>query len=65
MRFSVLITLAIRQGVEKPAQMCSLIRAFAAHIQINTFKYNVCNKKLIFLFLNQNICCGYSEERSQ
>ena len=24
----------------------------------------VCNRKLIFLFLNQNICCGYSKELS-
>ena len=24
----------------------------------------VCTKKLIFLFLNQNICCGYSKEPS-
>ena len=23
------------------------------------------NQKLIFLFLNQNICCGYSKEPSQ
>ena len=23
------------------------------------------NKKIIFLFLNQNICCGYSKEPSQ
>ena len=23
------------------------------------------NRKIIFLFLNQNICCGYSMERSQ
>ena len=25
----------------------------------------VCNWKLFFLFLNQNICCGYSEEPSR
>ena len=25
----------------------------------------VCNQKSIFLFLNRNICCGYSKERSQ
>ena len=24
----------------------------------------VCNRKLFFLFLNQNICCGYSKEPS-
>ena len=23
------------------------------------FKVRVCNEKVIFLFLNQNICCGY------
>ena len=25
----------------------------------------VCNENLIFLFLNQNICCGYSKEPSR
>ena len=25
----------------------------------------VCTKKLIFLFLNLNICCGYSKEPSK
>ena len=25
----------------------------------------MCNESLIFLFLNQNICCGYSKEPSQ
>ena len=25
----------------------------------------VCNENLIFLFLNQNICCRYSKEPSQ
>ena len=25
----------------------------------------VCNRKLFFLFLNQNICCGYSKEQSR
>ena len=25
----------------------------------------VCNRKIIFLFLNQNIFCGYSKEPSQ
>ena len=28
-------------------------------------KLRVRNKNLIFLFLNQNICCGYSKELSQ
>ena len=28
-------------------------------------KIRVCNQKLIFLFLNQYICCGYSKEPSQ
>ena len=27
-------------------------------------KLRVCIEKLIFLFLNQNICCGYSKELS-
>ena len=25
----------------------------------------VCNENLVFLFLNQNTCCGYSKEQSQ
>ena len=29
------------------------------------FQLRVRTKKLIFLFLNQNICCGYSKEPSQ
>ena len=29
------------------------------------FQINVSNWKLIFLFLNQNICCGHSKEPSQ
>ena len=28
-------------------------------------KIRVCNWKLFFSFLNQNICCGYSKEPSQ
>ena len=28
-------------------------------------KLRVCNRKIIFLFLIQNICCGYSKEPSQ
>ena len=28
-------------------------------------KLRVCNRKIFFLFLNQNICCGYSKEPSQ
>ena len=29
------------------------------------YQLRVCNENLIFLFLNQNICCGYSKEPSQ
>ena len=28
-------------------------------------KLRVCIRKIIFLFFNQNICCGYSKEPSQ
>ena len=28
-------------------------------------KLRVCNENLIFLFLNQNICCEYSKELSR
>ena len=29
------------------------------------FSKKVCNRKIIYLFLNQNICCWYSKEPSQ
>ena len=29
------------------------------------FNLRVCDEKIFFLFLNQNICCGYSKEPSQ
>ena len=32
---------------------------------LSGLQLRVCNKNLIFLFLNQNICCGYSKEPSQ
>ena len=45
------------------------------HSSVNTLIYThqhlaglelrVCNEKIIFLFLDQNICCGYSKEPSQ
>ena len=56
-------------------RMNSLIRAFTASIHIflrndvdeTLYLQNlrVCNENLIFLFLNQNICCGFSKEPSQ
>ena len=33
--------------------------------QFRAVKLRVCNRKIIFLFLNQNICCGCSKEPSQ
>ena len=33
--------------------------------QIYFFDNSGLNKKLIFLFLNQNMCCGYSKEMLQ
>ena len=32
---------------------------------VSGLKLRVPNEKIIFLFLNQNICCGYSKEPSQ
>ena len=34
-------------------------------IILSGLKLRVCAKKMIFLFLNQNICCGYSKEPSE
>ena len=31
--------------------------------KIAGLQIRVCTRKLFFLFLNQNICCGYSKER--
>ena len=35
------------------------------YLQASGLQINVRNWKLFFLFLNQNICCGYSNEPSQ
>ena len=35
------------------------------HIPRLRLKLRVRNRKIIFLFLNHNICCGYSKEPSQ
>ena len=36
------------------------------HILVNiSCTYRQSNRKIIFLFLNQNICCGHSKELSQ
>ena len=34
------------------------------HNVITGLQIKVCNQKIIFLILNQNICCGYSKEPS-
>ena len=34
-------------------------------IKLPGFYLRVCNRKIVFLFLNQNICCGYSKEPSE
>ena len=50
---------------------CSLPLFYILDKLINFFfllsglQLKVCNRKIIFLFLNQNICCGYSKEPSQ
>ena len=38
---------------------------YFSFLPITGLKLRVRNKNLIFLFLNQNICCGYSKEPSQ
>ena len=52
-----------------PGGMMGKSELFLAHVALFTIstelKLRVCNTKLIFLFLNQNICCGYSKEPSQ
>ena len=40
-------------------------QSFVWECSIHRPLVRVCNEKLIFLFLNQNICCRYSKEPSQ
>ena len=47
------------QIVESDGIMHNMLKTYPG-LQIR-----VCNWKLLFLFLNQNICCGYSKELSQ
>ena len=42
-----------------------LIYGHEGLVLLNSLRPLVRNKKIIFLFLNQNICCGYSKEPSQ
>ena len=44
------------------ANMCAHMRVIK--VLIKGLQIRVCNGKLFFLFLNQNICCGYSKEPS-
>ena len=42
-----------------PGQLVHIISVLSG------LKIRMSNRKIIFLFLNQNICCGYSKEPSQ
>ena len=46
-----------------PFLMC--VHTVRAQTTLTGLKLRVRNENLIFLFLNQNICCGYSKEPSQ
>ena len=39
--------------------LCQLECLNEAIAYIQAFRLRVCTQKTIFLFLNQNICCGY------
>ena len=41
---------------------CKVLRNY--HVYVQACRKRVCSEKM-FLFLNQNICCGYSKEPSQ
>ena len=38
---------------------------FDLNLNSSGLKLRECNENLIFLFLSQNVCCGYSKEPSQ
>ena len=39
--------------------------SYPSRFGVRTLVLRVRNENLIFVFLNQNICCGYSKEPSQ
>ena len=56
---------ASNQSSDESAHPLTLARAFPARIHKAGLQIRVCNRKLFFLFLNQNICCGCSKEPSR
>ena len=58
------------QGISDPSRMVKeasidYIDNQRRPVGRNGLYLRVCNKKIIFLFLDQNICCVYSKEPSQ
>ena len=56
------ITQDMSKNKEHKSKMRSLFKGFR---KSTTDVSNMRTKKLVFLFLNQNICCGYTKEPSQ
>ena len=45
------------------SQSALFVEAFLAGNKVfEILEHLYCNQKIIFLFLNQNICCGYSKD---
>ena len=57
--------LSFIRGSLKVGTLCCFVQSVACQIGNPGLKLRVCIEKLIFLFFNQNICCGYSKEPSQ
>ena len=55
----------ITQGFGYNSQLIIVSRVGTLGDNQTGLKSRVRNENLIFLFLNQNICCGYSKEPSQ
>ena len=51
--------------LRKPFLQATSVRNFKRFTIGPGLKLRVCIEKIIFLSLNQNICCGYSKEPSQ
>ena len=51
--------------VKMPHCLKSHVTAHLLSASKNKWLSRVYSKKLLFLYLNQNICCGYSKEPSQ
>ena len=65
--WKVTLTFLLSRGLNSPPDGSNVNSLKACKINriLSGLKLRVRNRKLTFLFFNQNICCGYSKEPSQ